>query len=154
MTADFFHGYALNVVDAKNRLSVPSGYREIIERRSGARAIIVAPAEHAPCLVGYDRARSGKLQAQLETRFDGDWSEARDDFARTAFGLSENLPYDDTGRIILSPVLKEIAEIGKLALFLAAGDYFEIWNPETLLAAKGETGPMGRVVRHLLESRN
>lgn len=153
MTADFFHGYALNAVDAKNRLSVPSGYREIIERRSGAKAIIVAPAERAPCLVGYDRARSGNLQAQLETRFDGDWSEARDDFARTAFGLSESLPYDETGRVVLSPMLKELAEIDKLALFLAAGDYFEIWNPETLLASKGETGPIGRVVRRLLDAR-
>jgi MraZ protein len=153
VTADFFHGYALNAVDAKNRLSVPSAYREIVERRSGAKSIIVAPGERSPCLIGYDRAWSAKLQAQLESRFEGDWSEARDDFARNAFGLSENLTYDDTGRIILSPMLKELAGIDKLALFLAAGDYFEIWNPETLLATKGETGPMGRVVRRLLDAR-
>src|SRR3546814_15131042 len=30
----FFHGYAMNGIDAKNRVSVPSGYREVIEVHS------------------------------------------------------------------------------------------------------------------------
>ena len=57
MTAFFFHGYALNAVDAKNRLSVPSGYRDTNEKRSGEKQLIVGPAERAPCLVGYDVLR-------------------------------------------------------------------------------------------------
>lgn len=153
MTTDFFHGYALNAVDAKNRVSIPSAYRDTIARRSNEAIVILAPSERAPCLVGYDSSRSARLQDQLEARFSGDWSEARDDFARLSFGTTERLPYDATGRVILSPTLKELGEIDGLAFFIAAGDYFEIWNPEVLLAAKGTDPRLARIVRRQLEAR-
>lgn len=153
MERAFFHGYAMNAVDAKNRLSVPAAYREVIEARSGAKAIVIAPHEREDCLVGYDRARSARLQEQLERRHGDDFGAARDDFARLAFGTSEVAPYDDTGRIILSPTLKELGGIDRLAFFIAAGDYFEIWDPETLLAAKGEDARLARIVRRQLEAR-
>ncbi|MGL4541094.1 MAG: division/cell wall cluster transcriptional repressor MraZ [Polymorphobacter sp.] len=153
MTAFFFHGYALNAVDAKNRLSVPSVFRDTNEKRSGEKQLIVGPAERAPCLVGYDILRFERLQAQLVERFAGNYSDERDDFARDAFGLNETLPYDETGRIILSNALKLSSGIDRLAFFIAAGDYFEIWNPERLIEQKGATSPVGRTVRQLIESR-
>ena len=153
MTANFFHGYALNAVDAKNRLSIPASYREVIAARSEVSAVVIAPSERAPCLIGYDKNHSTRLQSQLEARFADDWSEARDDFARLAFGTSELLPYDATGRIILSPALKELGELDRLAFFIAAGDYFEIWNPELLLEHKGTDPRLARIVRRQIEAR-
>lgn len=153
MTAFFFHGYALNAVDAKNRLSVPSGYRDTNEKRSGERQLIVGPAERAPCLVGYDILRFERLQAQLDERFAGNYSGERDDFARDAFGLNESLPYDETGRVILTQSLKLASGIDRLAFFIAAGDYFEIWNPQRLIEHKGATSPVGRIVQQLIVTR-
>ena len=49
-----FNGSALNAVDAKGRLSVPAFIRSVIERRSDARAIIIAGHEVDPCLTAYD----------------------------------------------------------------------------------------------------
>lgn len=153
MNREAFHGYGLNAVDAKNRLSVPSAYREVIEARSSSRAVVVAPHERDRCLVGYDRARSARLQELIERRFGDDFGPERDDFARLSFGTSEVLPYDDNGRVILSPTLKELGEIERLAFFLAAGDYFEIWNPHVLLEAKGHDQRLARIVRKQLEGR-
>lgn len=154
VTATFFHGYALNAVDAKNRVSIPAGYRDVIAQRADDAAVVVAPSERAPCLIGYDTNHSARLQGQLETRFADDWSEARDDSARLAFGTSEKLPYDATGRIILSPTLKELGDIDRLAFFIAAGDYFEIWNPDVLLETKGSDARLARIVRRQLEARS
>ena len=72
MTAFFFHGYALNAVDAKNRLSVPSGYRDTNEKRSGEKQLIVGPAERAPCLVGYDVLRFEARATVLTDPISGD----------------------------------------------------------------------------------
>jgi MraZ protein len=153
VTRDFFHGYAMNAVDSKNRLSIPAAYREVVERRSEARAVVLAPHERAPCLIGYDRRHSVRLQDQLEQRFAGQFGDERDDYARLAFGMSELIPYDDNGRIIISPMLKEFGEIDRLAFFLAAGDYFEVWNPHVLLETKGSDPRLARLVRRQLEAR-
>ncbi len=150
---EYFHGYALNAVDAKNRLSIPAAYRETIEKRSASRTVVLAPAERAPCLVGYDRGYSDLLAEQLRHRFADDYSDARDNFARFAFGGSEPLTIDDNGRVILTPMLKDLGELDRHAFFLAAGDYFEIWNPRRLLDQPGLDPRLDRIVRRQLETK-
>lgn len=150
----FFHGYAMNGIDAKNRVSVPSGYREVIEARSHARIIVLAPHEREPCLIGYDQAYSAKLYEKLDRRFGDDFGPERDDAARRQFGATEQLGYDDNGRIVLSPMIKELGELDRLAFFIAAGDTFEIWNPNVLLEVKGASDPrLARIVRAQIEAK-
>lgn len=153
VSGGFFHGYALNAVDAKHRLSIPASYRETIEARSHTRAVVLAPHESAPCLIGYDPAHSALLQAQIEQRFAGDFGDARDAAARLAFGATELLPYDDNGRVVLSPMLKELGGLDRLGFFLALGTHFELWNPEALLAAPALDSRIDRIVRKLLADR-
>ena len=45
-----FQGSALNAVDAKGRVSVPSFLRSVIERRGDSRTIVLAKHEAFPCL--------------------------------------------------------------------------------------------------------
>ena len=153
MTAEYFHGYALNAIDAKNRLSIPANFRDVILSRSENRAVVLAISEHSPCLIGYDSRRSAKLQADLEARFAGDYSAARDAQARLAFGASEHLGMEDTGRIILSPTLKDMGELDRHAFFLGAGDYFEIWNPQLFLETAGLDPRLARIVRRQLDGK-
>ncbi len=149
----FFHGYAMNAVDAKNRLSIPAAYRDTIEARSHQRAVVLAPHESAPCLIGYDAAHSATLQGQIEARFAGDFGAARDQAARMAFGATEMLPYDDNGRIVLSPMLKDLGEIDRLVFFLALGSHFEVWNPDILLQQPGIDPRLERIVRKLADAK-
>jgi len=150
----YFHGYAMNAIDAKNRVSIPAPYREVIEARSNARSVVLAPHEREPCLIGYDQAYSTRLYDKLDRRFGDDFGAARDDLARMQFGATEQLGYDDNGRIVLSPMLKELGEMERLAFFIAAGDTFEIWNPAVLLELKGAENPrLARIVSRQLEAR-
>ncbi|WP_448586511.1 division/cell wall cluster transcriptional repressor MraZ [Thermaurantiacus sp.] len=153
MIRGYFSGAYLNQVDAKHRLSVPAPIRETIEARSAAKAVVLAPAEHANCLVGFDLTHFEALERQLETRFQGDWSEARSRLARTLFGLAETLAYDETGRIILSPILLDLGGLSGPALFLGAGTYFELWSPAAILAADGQDPRLLRTVRALLAAK-
>lgn len=149
----FYSGSALNGVDGKNRLSVPAPFRETAEARSSAKAVVLAPHPRLACLLGYDRSYFAQLRQQIERRFGDDFGEDREDFAREAFGAAEDVPYDENGRIILPPILKDMAEIGRAAFFVGASDYFEVWAPEQFLAAKGEGSLVARRLTALMKAR-
>jgi MraZ protein len=136
-----FNGSALNAVDAKGRLSVPAFIRSVVERRSDARAIIIGVHEVDPCLTAYDRNYARNLYNENERRRLGE--EGRDPQAhfaraRRTFGITEEVPYDSSGRIILPPMMRKKGQIEDLALFVGVGGTFEIWNPRLALAADDE----------------
>jgi MraZ protein len=153
VTDDSFLGNALNGIDAKNRVSIPAGFRDVIAVRSEARTVILAPAERADCLVGYDPGYPAKARAELEARFAGDYSDARDDRFRATFGAAEKAPIDDNGRIILSQTMKDAAEIDRVALFWGMGDFFEVWNPHRFVERPNLDPRIVRMVRRLLDAR-
>jgi MraZ protein len=136
-----FNGSALNAVDAKGRLSIPSFIRGVIERRSDAKAVVIGAHEVDPCLTAYDRGYARILHAENERRRlieEGQDSAPASHFsrARRTFGLTEDVPYDPSGRIIMPPMMRRKGRIEDLALFVGVGGTFEIWNPYLAL----ETG--------------
>ncbi|MGI4877974.1 MAG: division/cell wall cluster transcriptional repressor MraZ [Janthinobacterium lividum] len=153
MTNESFLGHSLNAVDAKSRLSIPSAFRDVIVGRSESRTVVVSLHERATCLVGYDARRPAKLQSEVEARFAGDYGDARDNHVRAAFGTSEMLPIDDTGRIVLSANMKDLAEIERSVLFWGMGEFFEIWNPRLFLENPGVDPRLVRLVRRQLEAK-
>ncbi|WP_106638791.1 division/cell wall cluster transcriptional repressor MraZ [Allosphingosinicella vermicomposti] len=133
-----FNGSALNAVDAKGRLSVPSFIRGVIERRSDAKALILGAHEVDPCLTAYDRGYARYLHAENERRRlneEAQGGEAANHYARArrTFGITEDVPYDTSGRIILPPMMRKKGQIEDLALFVGVGGTFEIWNPHVAL---------------------
>ena len=133
-----FNGSALNAVDAKGRLSVPAFVRGIVERRSPEKLIILGKHETEPCLVGYDAAYKATLLEDVRRRRLRDEERGVDVRAhysrsRRTFGLTESAPYDTSGRIILPPVMRRLAQIEDLALFIGSGETFELWNPQRAL---------------------
>ena len=138
-----FNGSALSAVDAKGRLSVPAFIRGVIERRSDAKAVVIGMHEAAPCLNAYDRGYARILYLENERRRlaeeaaggDAGSHHAR---ARRTFGLTEDVPYDTSGRIILPPMMRRKGGIEELALFVGIGGTFEIWNPHLALESGDE----------------
>lgn len=153
MNRGYFSGTYLNGVDGKHRLSVPAPIRDTVEARGGERCVVLAPAEHAPCLVGYDPSHFNALRAELNERHSGDFGPARARTARQLFAMADRFRYDDTGRIVLTPVLRDLGDIGPQALFLGLGDYFELWSPAQLLAQPDLDPRMIRMVNSLMSQR-
>ena len=138
-----FNGSALSAVDAKGRLSVPSFIRGVVERRSDAKAVVIGVHEVSPCLNAYDRGYARNLFAENERRrlaeeaAGGDLA-AHHARARRTFGMTEDVPYDTSGRIILPPMMRRKGQIEDLALFVGVGGTFEIWNPRLALQSDDE----------------
>ncbi len=143
----------MNGVDAKHRLSVPAPLRETIETRSQVKALVLGPDEHMPCLVGYDVSYFERIQARLDNEFAGDFGPSRGAKARELFGMTEQLKYDDTGRILLGPMLRDLGELTGPAVFMGMGDHFQIWAPALLLKHHADNPRLARMVNALLAGK-
>lgn len=149
-----FNGSALNAVDAKGRLSVPAFIRSVIERRSEAKAIIIGTHEVDPCLTAYDRNYARNLYVDNERRrLNEEGADPHAHFARArrTFGITEEVPYDSSGRIILPPMMRQKGRIHDLALFVGVGGTFEIWNPQ--LALESHDADLRELASYRLEER-
>lgn len=137
-----FRWNGLSAVDAKGRLSVPAAYRQTIEARGGGKDILVSKHQKDPCITCYDRGYEARLAEMLDEqrRIELGRGDADSHFRRSrgAFGTAAIVSWDTSGRIVLPPFLKDRAGIDALALFVAFGDGFEIWNPQTALAQNDE----------------
>jgi len=153
-----FQGSALNAVDGKGRVSVPAFLRSVVERRGDARTIVLAKHESFPCLSAYDPAYAALKHAKLERLFEkqeGD-SEAALEYQQRnliAFAATEEVPYDSSGRILLPPMMRRKGQVGDLALFLGAGETFQIWNPQLFLVEPRVPEDMKDIARFRLEER-
>ncbi len=153
MTADFFHGYALNVVDTKSRLSIPAEFRDVIAARSDSKDLYLGPAPGIDCLLGYDKSHAAKLQARLDAR-DVDEDTAEGALRSTfLFGSVVPLKIDDAGRIVLTAGIKDLGDITSHAWFVAGGNWFQVWNPYRYLEQAGIDARMFRILRREMEAK-
>jgi MraZ protein len=153
-----FQGSALNAVDAKGRVSVPAFLRSVIERRGDARTIVLAKHEAFPALSAYDPAYAALKHAKLERLLEKEETspDAQLDYEQRnlmAFAATEELPYDSSGRIVLPPMMRRKGGIEELALFLGAGETFQVWNPKLFLAEPRIPDDMKDIARFRLEER-
>ncbi len=151
-----YNGSALNAVDGKGRLSVPAFIRAMIERRSTEKLIVIGKHEVDSCLVGYDANYKGNVLADVTRRKLRDEEQGIDLRAhhsrnRRAFALTESCAWDSSGRIILPPMMRKIARIEDLVLFIGAGETFELWNPQ--LALDSGDADLAELAAYRLEER-
>lgn len=148
-----FYGNALNSVDSKNRVSVPAQFRSVIKARTGGEEFLIREHEDLPCLIAYDRTYLKDLRTEAEERLAQDPGANREDLRRSLFGAADSVKFDDAGRIVLDGFFIDYASIGKVALFLGAQGYFEIWNPYTFLEEQAHQKALCRKVMYLLRQK-
>ena len=164
---DFFHGHALNAVDAKGRVSIPASFRAVIDRRARRAAHEGEPLDEKLLMIGRHR-EGGRLQAfdatysqtlfrQVEERvahLSGEERLAALDAAQAeAFGGTSEVAFDSAGRMVLSPLLRRRGEIEGLALFWGAGQTFQIWNPQRFRKRFAKDAAQLEIVDDLLAER-
>jgi len=153
-----FQGSALNAVDGKGRVSIPSFLRSVIERRGDARTVVLAKHQNFPCLSAYDPAYAALKHAKLERLLEKEETspDAELEYQQRnlmAFAATEEVPYDSSGRILFPPMMRRKGQIGDLALFLGTGETFQIWNPDLLLKDPRIAEDLKDIARFRLEDR-
>jgi MraZ protein len=116
-----FLGQYRHTFDAKNRLTVPARFRELLE----GGAFITQ---------GFDKALMVLTTIafeQLYTRINS--MNITDPMARhlrrMILGNANQLEIDKSGRILIPQYLRAMAPLEGEAVLVGQGDYFEIWSP-------------------------
>ncbi|MGR3540723.1 MAG: division/cell wall cluster transcriptional repressor MraZ [Hasllibacter sp.] len=136
-----FRGNFTNRLDAKGRVSIPADFRKTLlandDARSddNARLLIVYGKHVRGHLACYSARAAAEFEARIALLPDG--NPVRNFFRRNFSGMSREYVVDDTGRIVLTPEMREKAGLGDDVFFLGTNDTFEIWNPDAFRAATG-----------------
>jgi MraZ protein len=139
-------GDGLATIDQKGRVAIPPALRNAIMANNSAsagegddgRRFLLGRHPTSQALIGYDEARLEKTNEMFRAREEA--GEAPDGGLYDIAGRSklfpnvEPVPFDTSGRFILSPKMRHRGGLTDLAYFYGLGDFFLIWNPHTLIA--------------------
>jgi MraZ protein len=139
-----FRGEGLHKVDSKGRVSIPALFRRVVEScdpnwKEGLppELIIVYGDERRKFIECYTIEAIEGVDSKIDRLPRG--SLERKTLERFFHGQSIPTSIDETGRLVLSSRLRERFCIEKEAYFIAAGDTFQIWNPQVFEADQKET---------------
>lgn len=120
---NMFLGTYRNSIDSKNRMTVPSKFRDQL----GGKCMLTKGFDE--CLYIYTMADFEEMAAKLAAlpQSDADFRE----FIRDFFGNSEYCELDSQGRILIPQNLREYANISKDLVTTGAMNKVEIWSAET-----------------------
>ncbi len=130
--SDLFRGRALNAIDKKGRVSVPSDFRALIQTRhrrviaedgfepaagdaetrhaNAGKVVIVVRDRDRPCLSAFENQYVRELSKRVEVRHEDLRGLEREQAVKkdlAMLGRADDLSWDVNGRIVLSPRLCE-----------------------------------------------
>jgi len=121
-----FRGIFHNSVDEKGRTSIPARFREQI--RESHETPLVLTLGFDQCLFLYPMDAWKKIEEKLSS-LDTLNAEVRQ-FQRTILKATDEVDMDQQGRIVISPVLRKEAGIGKNIVVVGMLHRIEIWDKE------------------------
>ncbi len=137
-----FQGASSLSLDAKGRLSVPARHRDVLSVTANGQ-LTLTKHPHG-CLMMFPRPEWEQFRQKIaELPMSAQW------WKRIFLGNAMDVDLDGTGRILISPELREAAGISKDIMLLGMGNHFELWDKATYEAqeAKAMQGEMPEVFK-------
>jgi len=138
-----FQGASSLNLDAKGRLSVPTRYRDVLSATAHGQ-LTITKHPHG-CLMLFPRPEWEKFRERIgELPMSAQW------WKRIFLGNAMDVELDSTGRVLVSPELREGAGIQRETVLLGMGRHFELWDKTTYDAqeAKAMQGDMPEVFKN------
>jgi len=131
-----FRGEGHHKVDGKGRVSIPAHFRRVLESGDPAWSegklpefVVVYGDHRREFLECFTIDAANEVDAKIDRMKRG--STPRRLLEKLFNGQSTPATVDDTGRIVLPAKLRQKIGIESEAYFIATGDTFQIWKPET-----------------------
>ncbi|MDZ7938684.1 MAG: division/cell wall cluster transcriptional repressor MraZ [Rhodoferax sp.] len=119
-----FQGASSLSLDAKGRLNVPTRHRDVLSATAGGQITITKHPDG--CLWVFPRPEWEKFREKIAAL-----PMSAQGIKRIFLGHAMDVEMDGTGRVLVAPELRDAAGIGKDALLLGMGNYFELWDKTT-----------------------
>jgi MraZ protein len=119
-----FQGASSLSLDAKGRLSVPTRHRDVLSAMAQGH-LTITKHPHG-CLMVFPRNEWEKFRERIaQLPMSAQW------WKRIFFGNAMDVEMDGTGRVLISPELRQAAGISKDTKLLGRGNHFELWDKAT-----------------------
>lgn len=139
-----FRGESRHKVDSKGRVSIPASFRRVLEEGDPnwteglyPELVIVYGDHRRDYLECYTIQAINEVDDKIDALPRG--SMERKMLQRLFHGQSYPTNVDETGRLVLPAKLRTKIGLENEAFFIAAGDTFQIWKPETYEAEEAKT---------------
>lgn len=119
--------HTLNL-DSKNRLAIPSRYRESMVDGCAGKLVVTVNNTNEPCLWLYPLPEWEKVERSIVALSDFDRNHQK--LKRFMLGHANDVEMDGSGRILIPAPLREFARLTKAAMFVGQGNKYEIWAEE------------------------
>jgi MraZ protein len=123
-----FRGATTVNLDSKNRLVVPTRYRDALlgSRDSAGAGRVVLTADPNQCLLLYPLPEWEPIEQKLNQL--SDFDPRTRSLKQLLVGYAHDIEVDAAGRVLLPPMLKKFAGLDKSAVMVGQGTKIEIWD--------------------------
>lgn len=137
-----FQGASSLSLDAKGRLSVPTRHRDVLCATANGQ-LTITKHPHG-CLMVFPRPEWEKFRERIaQLPMSAQW------WKRMLLGNAMDVDMDGTGRVLVSPELRQAAELTREVMLLGVGGHFELWDKAKyeIEEAKARQGEMPDVLQ-------
>jgi len=124
-----FTGEYNNIIDQKNRLSIPAKYRKALNIENDKTFVLTKGFDQCLFLYPLEEWRIVEKQLSSLSTIKG----KNRSFIRSIVRYANYLKYDSQGRIQIPEVLLNYADINKNVCIIGVIKKIEIWDPKTLV---------------------
>jgi MraZ protein len=126
-----FQGASSLSLDAKGRLSVPTRHRDALNETAGGQ-LTITKHPHG-CLMLFPRSQWLEFRDRIaQLPMSAQW------WKRIFLGNAMDVDMDGTGRVLISPELREAVSLSKEVVLLGMGNHFELWDKATYDAQEAQ----------------
>ncbi len=131
-----FQGASSLSLDAKGRLSVPTRHRDVLAATASGQ-LTITKHPHG-CLMVFPRPEWEKFRERIaQLPMSAQW------WKRIFLGNAMDVDMDGTGRVLVSPELRQAAGLTRDVMLLGMGQHFELWDKTTYEAKEAEAMQAG-----------
>lgn len=120
-------------VDAKSRIAIPARFRDQIMNHCNGEMVITIDTEEK-CLLIYPQPDWDDIQRKVEALPSFNPTARR--VQRLLIGHATDTLMDNSGRILLTPPLREYAQLEKKCVLLGQGKKLELWDETAWIARR------------------
>jgi len=119
-----FRGVTTVNLDSKNRLVVPTRYRDALLVNGAGRVVVTA--DPSQCLLLYPLPEWEPIEKKLNAL--SDFNPKTRSLKQLLVGYAHDMEMDSAGRVLLPPMLRKFAELDKNVVLVGQGTKMELWN--------------------------
>lgn len=119
-----FHGRANLNLDSKGRLAVPTKYRDALAAECAGQLVVTADSNQY--LLIYPKPEWNAIQQKLMGLSNANPKVKK--LQRLLIGNAQEAELDGSGRILVSPELRQFAGLDKSVTLVGLGIKFELWD--------------------------